>query len=103
MLPLTVAPKRFEAVGRRSAQIVERGGGVEIAKLSPRYLDQICRKPLAISPLKAASVRAFLKLLITMRVYQSMIRSANPLYQKLIHAGLSDRARPRVRDAASSR
>jgi hypothetical protein len=71
---LTVAPERFEPIGRRCPQIVENDCRVQVAQLAARVtLIRPAGKPLRTSPLKAASVRAFLKLLITTSMYQRMI------------------------------
>jgi hypothetical protein len=42
-------------------------------------------KPLRVSSLKTASVRAFLKLLITKTLYHSLIQRSIVLYQTMIH------------------
>lgn len=46
MLALTVLAERLKVIARRQPEVAQIGGGIEIAKLAARDLDQIGREAL---------------------------------------------------------
>jgi hypothetical protein len=81
---LTVAPERFEPIGRRCPQIVENDCRVQVAQLAARHLDQAGREALADFAVEGCFGQGVLEALDHDVNVSMDDTSVNSLYQYLI-------------------